>query len=931
MHPTFLDKVIGEIISDNKTDYSDTTVVFPTRRAALIFRKKFAAAFSKPCFLPAAFSINDFIGGIYPKRIAERKELLLEFFPLYKKHFNHSTYKQYVPWGEMMLNDFNEIDRYLVNAQELFAGIKMSKEMDAAFGFDEEQETTIKKFWELFSETEPTVLKQKFLQTWDALPQLYFGFEEKLFAKNISTEGSAYREIAIAPKNFLSNTNTHLYFAGFYALTKAEELIFDYAQKTGGKLLWDADSYFVNDKMQEAGAFFRNNKFTQGNFLWKENCFSSASKKINICGAPLITAQIKHASVELEKKIEAKEIDINTTVFVLPDEKLLPSLLQSLPKTISALNVTMGFPFTETLLYRFLLQLTQLKKFSQHSNSTIFIHVKKLKELLAHPYAESFFKGEEYALTALKKIKGTMLPFSFLNLNEGSAAHHLLAGYNKNENIFLYFKQIITTVRIFLETEKDSIQHEIAGFILNELNELNQLVKKYESDLDSESVEMLISDLFETVRIPFSGEPVNGLQVMGFLETRALDFKNVIVLNLNEGTLPRISKHNSFIPFTLRKGFGLPTYEEQDAISAYHFWRLLYRAENVLLTYNTQVNDFAGGEKSRYLLQLFYEMQPQLNPFISVSHTVINTPLQSYTESNPGVKRTKELTLQITELFNANNQNHKTFSATSLHSFIHCSLQFYFSYIAKIKEPETNEEEIDAAMFGEIFHATMQMLYEPSKGKLFDKKLFDEIKSSIADKTKIAITEKFNKQYNETGQAYLIEKIITRYAEKIIEADEKQPGFTALLFEQPFFAKLDAGDNLMIELKGLVDRIDKLNDLTRIVDYKTGNDEVKDPKSIAEIFEKTDYKINLQLLLYAWLARKNNFTGKINAGIYPLRRIAAGMEMITEDFFITDAIINDFEKNLTALIHKIIFTSDFLQTNEIKKCEYCAYKAICNR
>jgi CRISPR/Cas system-associated exonuclease Cas4 (RecB family) len=324
-------------------------------------------------------------------------------------------------------------------------------------------------------------------------------------------------------------------------------------------------------------------------------------------------------------------------------------------------------------------------------------------------------------------------------------------------------------------------------------------------------------------------------------------------------------------------------------------------------------------------------MHPVLQSTVSLSHTVLSTPMINYTEINPDIKRTDELTRNIQTIFNSEKEKPKAFSATSINSFIKCSLQFYFKYIAQIAEPKETDEEIDAARFGEIFHLVMHTLYEPYKGKVLDKTTFDEIKLKINDTVIAAIRKLYDEQYNKKGQAYLIEKIITRYAENVIETDKASAGFVPAFFEETYFGKLTLENNFSVAVKGTLDRIDILNGATRIVDYKTGNDKVESPKEFQLIFEDTKFKINLQLLMYAWLAKQNSFLQPINAGIYPLRRISSGIEMISDKINIDDEILNKFENNLNELIQKIIFTTDFVQTDDLKNCVYCPYKTICNR
>src|SRR5690606_11251619 len=353
----------------------------------------------------------------------------------------------------------------------------------------------------------------------------------------------------------------------------------------------------------------------------------------------------------------------------------------------------------------------------------------------------------------------------------------------------------------------------VAAFMLNELEELNALTNRYKNILDYHAQEMLIEELYNTTRIPFSGEPVKGLQIMGFLETRVLDFENIFVLNANEGSLPKTNRHHSFIPYTLRKSFNLPTYTEQDAISAYRFWRLLQRASHIELLYNTQTNEFAGGERSRYLLQLFYEIKSRLSNW-KISHELIIPPLQKINYINPEIKRSQELTKELKKLYNTDKLK---FSATSLQSFIYCSLQFYFRYIKKIKEPDSFDEEIDSAVVGEILHQAIQNLYDVEKNKTFNKKDAALMKKKIQPLVLEAIIQKFDKHYQHRGYTFIIEKIIEKYIERIVDTDLTLPPFEIIETEKSHEVKLTLKDNVSATIKGKFDRIDKTAEGFRIV------------------------------------------------------------------------------------------------------------------
>ncbi len=916
--PTFISSLAEEIISlRNDYNYSDFTVIFPTRRAALIFKITFAQQLHHASLLPSVYSISDFIAHYTPQRIVEKKELLLQFYTIYKKHFSETDFRTFAPWGEMILSDFDEADRYLIDHQTLFADLKSYKEIESLFQDDEQQAEQLRKFFAMFLQ-EPTKLQQKFAEIWNKLPLLYEELFSQLQAENKTTEGHAMNKMALSPETYFAGLNTSTtVFAGFYALTPAEKNIFEFVQQRKGLIRWDADEYYVDSPDQEAGLFFRNNTLIQKEFKHKSNLFRTLEKNVRITGVPLVTGQVKYMGQQLKKMLKENKLNPDKTAIVLNDESLLPQVLQSIPEEIEELNITMGYPYSNTQMFRFVHLLEELKRMSVIKGKKTLLHFQSFLHLLQHPYSALIPAW----MNDNTEGHGTYIPMEELI----DDAKYFLEQWLLNENVFEKHLAVYNKITVYLQSVKSG-ELNVAAFMLNELEELNALTNRYKNILDYHSQEMLIEELYNTTRIPFSGEPVKGLQIMGFLETRVLDFENIFVLNANEGSLPKTNRHHSFIPYTLRKSFNLPTYTEQDAISAYHFWRLLQRASHIELLYNTQTNEFAGGERSRYLLQLFYEIKSRLSNW-KISHELIIPPLQKINYINPEIKRSEELTKELKKLYNTDKLK---FSATSLQSFIYCSLQFYFRYIKKIKEPDSFDEEIDSAVVGEILHQAIQNLYDVEKNKTFNKKDAALMKKKIQPLVLEAIIQKFDKHYQHRGYTFIIEKIIEKYIERIVDTDLTLPPFEIIETEKSHEVKLTLKDNVSATIKGKFDRIDKTAEGFRIVDYKTGKDELQSKYSIEQIFSDPKYKINLQLMLYNWLAERSNYNGSITSGIYPLRSISSKkLETISPSDWRSHSELFDF--SLKRLLEEIIFEADFVQTQDLKRCSLCAYKDICNR
>ncbi|QQR95263.1 MAG: PD-(D/E)XK nuclease family protein [Bacteroidota bacterium] len=911
---SFLTRIVDELIATvDGNNFADYTVVFPTRRAALLFKLQLAKKLNKAVLLPSVLSISDFVEHYMPLRVAEKKEVLLDLFAVYKPFFPDYDFTSFAPWGEMILGDFEEINLYLVNYKDLFADLTSYHEIESVFQDDDEFREQLKQFFELFNAVKSSTLKQNFLYAWQALPKLYEKLNEVLYKNNKTTAGKAMQQLALSPETYLKNLDcSKTIIAGFYALAPAEQKLFEYILNGKGKIFWDADEYYTKNTTQEAGLFFRKNFLTQNSFKWQETYFKDIPKNINVTGVPLITGQFKFLADRLKTLIAQNKLNTDKTAIVLPDEKLLPLLLQSLPEEIEHVNITMGFPLKETHLYRFIETLNVLLNQISETSKQKFVSTFALGNYLAHPYA-SLLKHDIRNLNDA----GISIPLNELPENISQFLKSQITS-----PIFEGYIQLLTMLHDAMEPKHH--EKEIAGFVLNELLELRTMVIPYTEILNEQALQMLISEILDTTRIPFSGEPVKGLQVMGLLETRTLDFENIFFLNVNEGSVPKSNRHHSFIPFTIRKSFGLPLLDEQDAITAYHFWRLMQRAYEIDLIYNTEVNEFASGERSRFLLQLFYEMKLHFSNW-QVSHQIITTPLYRYNYITPGVKRDEQLTNHLLSMV---AENKLRFSASSLNSFIHCSLQYYFKEIKKIREPDDNGEEIDAAVFGKILHDAVSKIYAQIIDVEFDKDNAAQLKKSISAFVKASIAQEYDKHYQGTGYTVIIEKIISEYIERIIAADLKSETFSPHELETEKVVVCDIGNGINVKIKGIFDRIDKVSDGYRIVDYKTGSDVVKNIKKPDELTSEPKYKVNFQLLLYCWLFLKSHSNEKVNAGIYPLRRMEAGIEMLGQQP-LTDH--SKFEELLFALIRKILLESDFTMTTDTLRCKYCPYKDICNR
>jgi RecB family exonuclease len=938
---SFLDLIVNEVSKSTGTDLSEQCIVFPTRRAGLIFRKKLAAKLTGPVWSPSIMSIEDFINELSPFPVSEDVELLFELFDVYKKFYPETTFEKYFHWGEMMLNDFNEIDIQLVSPERIFKNITEIKKIESEFGLAEEDAEHISTFWKNFSDQELSKLKAAFVTNWDSLPKIYDAFKKRLAQKRMCYEGMAYQNVLEQLKNNTGDLKWNkIIFVGFYALNRShEKIINELIKKKKAVLYWDADAYYTDDPRQEAGNYFRKKKLLNENFLLKKNYFESQEKEIIMTGVPLHVGQAKYLGDEIGKQINSGRFEENKTAIVLPDENLLFPVLYSLPRELNSFNVTMGYPLKKSLLNGLIQSLFSLHKHvRENKNGKIYFYSKAVITLLEHPYIHH--AKEIAAQNKIREIKKfNKIYCSAKELSEEVEVNLFFRKLNSADDVFQYVMEVLMTC-VERESSKEQLNkfdREIVLFAIHEIKTLHEIIIPYNTDLTADIAWQFIRKVIDKLKIPFSGEPVHGLQIMGFLETRVLDFENLFILSVNESILPASSRGNSFIPYSIRKGFGLPVHEDQDAVNAYHFYRLLQRAKNIHLIYNTEVKSLTGGEKSRFLLQISYEMKKKFGDKIKIHHSLVSTDIHSEEIKPITIEKNKDVIRLLQDRFvktqtEARTGDKKGFSASAVSSYINCKLQFYFRYIAGIKEKDEIEENIEADVFGKILHGAMQRLYGDVQ-KITAVKIKELL--LLVDN---AVSESFLKEFPHAatdleGKNYLLKQVILQLVKNILEADSEITPFEIKELEKTFAMNFNyANDQKEVVLKGVFDRVDSENGFVRIVDYKTGKDELNSKKSFEEILSDPDLKATFQLYFYAYIYRSIYPDKKLKAGIYRMKSIKDGISYLNDGEEITEIKSEEFEGFLKNLIGEIMNPDiPFSQTDDVKRCEYCPYREICNR
>lgn len=985
---TFLEE-LAEKVYAQYSKLGEVTVVFPNRRAALYFRKHLSSLLSRPAFAPRIITIEDFISGFSSARIPDKLVLIYMLFESYRKVLPlggegsedlSMRFEHFFFWGEMLLRDFDEADKYAIPAGQLFKDLSQQKELDASFDFlTEEQRKFLKEFWGDFDANQ-SATKTRFLQVWRRLGDVYEQFRRDLLEKGFAYQGMLHRSVADALGTFdqekLQRAGS-VVFAGFNALTAAEEKIISFfVDRYGAKVFWDADAYYVNNDRQEAGEFIRQyqrhpvlgrtfNEDIPSHFQQK----ISSGKEVRLFGAAQPVGQAKLMAQVLKEEI-ATGLDPDETVIVLADEKLLMPVLHGVSGGVEKLNVTMGFPLSSTPFFNFVELLIDLQVSCRDGH---FNH-RPVLGLLGHPYVVAADAGS--ASAKRKEI----LKCNWVNI----PAAYLATEVPLHRLVFREIPAMSGVVSGMLITYLQSIIHEVgslpslSGFdreyafhFMKFFNLLESVWRapvptdregdtKPERQRDGQEIKSflrLFRQLVRAQKIPFSGEPLKGLQVMGVLETRNLDFKNVFILSLNEGAFPSSANKGSYVPHNIRKAYGLPTYAHQDAMYSYLFYRLLQRTENIFLFYNSETDVLGQGEMSRYLQQLLFESG------LNIRRHVLHNPVQPRGISPLTIEK-NEAVLQNLLKLNESNPYFKGISPSALNSYMECRLQFYFRYIARIREPDEVEEELDARVLGDFVHKVMESFYKrlvERKGwGLVEKADFENATQTLDHLIDQVFIAAYRLDPAKTvvyaGQRLVVREVVRRFASRILEMDEEYAPFNieALEMEGLTYAVKLGRPPFQAMLSGKIDRVDSKDDVLRIIDYKTGKDELEF-ESIASLFSREGRrnKAAFQTLLYALMyahatapdgvektrsakerstAHQRVVPGLINRMNLFYDDFEFGLKIGRQQVRDVREMFPEFEERLKDLFDELYDPGQpFDQTTNTDHCAYCLYNHICYR
>lgn len=939
--------------------------VFPNRRAGLFFQKYLSEISEIPLFSPSILTINDLFMQLSGKHPADKIQMLFRLYELYKQRSGSSeSFDEFIYWGEMLLNDFDDIDKYMVDARMLFRNVSDLKSLDDDFNYlSPEQVQAIRSFWSSFYPKGDSPNQQHFLELWEILYDLYAGLRTSLAKDGCGYDGMIFREVVeqLEKEPMSDFPFDQVVFVGLNALSVSEERLLLALQKKGvADFYWDYVGPWVTDSDNKASFFLeRNLKLFPSRMQLPAT--EPVQAEIRVMGVPSAIGQAKQVYPILQALADEQQLTDESalrTAIVLPDEHLLVPVLNAIPEAIQHINVTMGYPLAGTPVAALMEYILTLQKNIRYIDRVPVFYFRDVLPILNHQYVMAA-APEEVSQLVKDMTAGNRIYVHAADLNRHELLSILFTPVQNTEELSDYLIHVLEALNACLRNNRPNpddeemisnstqttadIEQEFIFHYFATVNRMKEVMREAKIEMRLDTYFRLLKRMTDLITIPFEGEPLSGLQVMGVLETRALDFDRLIILSMNEGIFPLKKAANSFIPYNLRRGFGLPTYEHQDSVWAYHFYRLIRRAKQVTLLYDTRTTGLQTGEVSRFVHQLRYHYQyPLIDELVVYDVASSAVPPIS-------VQKTAEVEKLLSDFLSGGP---RALSASAINTYLDCPQKFYFSVLEQIQEEDEITETVERDVFGSILHKVMEDLYAPFKGKLVTADLLKLLRKDqplLTGTIARAFAELFFKSSVVRpleGENFLTGEMIRKYAEKILEQDARFTPFHYIESEKKVRATITLSDKRVVQLKGFIDRVDSLDRVLRIVDYKTGSGKLEF-ESVEGLFDKEAKdrpKAVMQVFLYAWMYQQlPEYTGMpIQPAIYYLRTLfqrsfkpvveqkkgrgKADKVNSFQDF------ASDFEDKLRQCLDEI-FNLDipFTQTETGKACAYCSFRGLCGK
>ena len=957
---SFLKLVAADLYKHTEGNLAHTAVVFPNKRAGLFFNEYLAQESESPIWSPAYVSISELFRSLSPWEVGDPVKLVCELYKIFRRETQSTeTLDDFYFWGEMLISDFDDADKNKVDTDKLFSNLQdLRNIMDDYTFIDDEQEEAIRQFFQNFSIERRTALKERFISLWDVLGNIYKGFRESLASQNIAYEGMMYRHV-IEHLDVDKLPYEKYVFVGFNVLNKVEHTLFTQLKDAGKAVFyWDYDEFYMKENRQavthEAGEFIRRNLRDFPSPLSGE-LFKNLSKpkEVHYIASSTENAQARYLPQWIRNNLTTPEKE---TAVVLCNEALLQPVLHSLPAEVKHVNITMGFPLSQTPVYSFLIALLELHTHGFNFKSGRYTF-QSVVTLLKHPYTRQL-TGQAELLEKELTRNNRFYPLPG-ELGKDEFLTRLFTPLSGNLNLCIRLSETLQQVASIYQANTsgtedtdafNQLYRESLFKAYTTINRFRTLIEEDELTVQSETFRRLLVKVLSATNIPFHGEPAIGMQVMGVLETRNLDFRHLVLLSVNEGQLPKSGGDSSFIPYNLRKAFGMTTIEHKIAVYAYYFYRLLQRAERITLMYNTSSDGLNRGEWSRFMLQFLIEWpHPITRQFLEAGQSPQGT-------SPITVEKTPDVMRQMQSLFDVRANPKAKFSPSALNYYLDCPLKFYYRYVAGLSAPDEVSAEIDSATFGSIFHYAAEHIYKDltTHGKVINKEALETLLRNdvkLQDYVDTAFKKLFfnvpqNEKPEYNGVQLINSAVIARYLKQLLQNDLRYAPFTFIASEMEVDEPIDIQTPkgvIKSRIGGIIDRMDSKDGTLRIVDYKTGGD-ADTPPHVESLFIPDKKRSNyvFQTFLYAAIMCRKQPTMKIAPALLYIHRAATETyspviqmgesrkpKEAVEDFSKYE---KEYRERLQGLLEEIFNPEkSFTQTEIIEKCTYCDFKALCKR
>lgn len=957
---SFLKLVAADLYKHTEGNLAHTAVVFPNKRAGLFFNEYLAQESDSPIWSPAYVSISELFRSLSPWEVGDPVKLVCELYKIFRRETQSTeTLDDFYFWGEMLISDFDDADKNKVDTDKLFSNLQdLRNIMDDYTFIDDEQEEAIRQFFQNFSIERRTALKERFISLWNVLGNIYKGFRESLASQNIAYEGMMYRHV-IEHLDVDKLPYEKYIFVGFNVLNKVEHTLFTQLKDAGKAVFyWDYDEFYMKENRQavthEAGEFIRRNLRDFPSPLSGE-LFKNLSKpkEVHYIASSTENAQARYLPQWIRNNLTTPEKE---TAVVLCNEALLQPVLHSLPAEVKHVNITMGFPLSQTPVYSFLIALLELHTHGFNFKSGRYTF-QSVVTLLKHPYTRQL-TGQAELLEKELTRNNRFYPLPG-ELGKDEFLTRLFTPLSGNLNLCIRLSETLQQVASIYQANTsgtedtdafNQLYRESLFKAYTTINRFRTLIEEDELTVQSETFRRLLVKVLSTTNIPFHGEPAIGMQVMGVLETRNLDFRHLVLLSVNEGQLPKSGGDSSFIPYNLRKAFGMTTIEHKIAVYAYYFYRLLQRAERITLMYNTSSDGLNRGEWSRFMLQFLIEWpHPITRQFLEAGQSPQGT-------SSITVEKTPDVMRQMQSLFDVRANPKAKFSPSALNYYLDCPLKFYYRYVAGLSAPDEVSAEIDSATFGSIFHYAAEHIYKDltTHGKVINKEALETLlrnEVKLQDYVDTAFKKLFfnvpqNEKPEYNGVQLINSAVIARYLKQLLQNDLRYAPFTFIASEMEVDEPIDIQTPkgvIKSRIGGIIDRMDSKDGTLRIVDYKTGGD-ADTPPHVESLFIPDKKRSNyvFQTFLYAAIMCRKQPTMKIAPALLYIHRAATETyspviqmgesrkpKEAVEDFSKYE---KEYRERLQGLLEEIFNPEkSFTQTEIIEKCTYCDFKALCKR